>query len=171
MSTSLRAMCVVCWALLLSIIAGCSSEDAPPPVATSNTTAFSVLITSEDPTPASLSETGSQGASTLPTKASDTATTAAPFGSVEASGLAAALTAGDTAALGSAVVLPSAVNLSADVLASLESMGPIVFDVASFQDNGDGTATVNAKVGGTPWVANLLLVNGRWMLVTTEQSR
>jgi hypothetical protein len=124
------------------------------------------------PSPAiPLEASSTQATSTQPTAAaSATATSAPTFGVVEASALAAGLTAGDTAALESVVVLPSDVNLSADVLAALQSMGLVVFDVASFHDNGDGTATVNATAGGTTWVANLLLVDGRWMLAATEQS-
>jgi hypothetical protein len=84
------------------------------------------------------------------------------------------LASGNETGLRSVVEMAPSQPLDAGVAQQLAALGPITFDVASFHDNADGTATVTAHLahpptgGKTTWLVQLVDSAGRWRISLTE---
>lgn len=101
---------------------------------------------------------------------------APPLSPQRASALAAALGTGSDAGLRAAVALPAGQELTPGAAQQIAELGPITFDLSSFHDNHDGTATVGARMGhpapGTSpvWTAQLIDEAGEWKISLTDSA-
>lgn len=99
---------------------------------------------------------------------------AAPLTAQQAAKLSEELTSGSESEVESAVALPQGQKLNSGVVQELASLGPITFEISTFHDNHDGTATITASIAhptpGTSrdWTVQLLDVEGQWKISFTE---
>ncbi len=99
---------------------------------------------------------------------------AAPLTAQQATKLSEELTSGSESEVESAVALPQGQKLNSGVVQALASLGPITFDISTFHDNHDGTATITASIAHpTPstsqeWTVLLLDVDGQWKISFTD---
>ena len=101
------------------------------------------------------------------TSASSTVTPAPPLTAQRAAQISQALAAGSADQLSQGVSIPAGTTLDNDAVAKLKALGPVTFDVGTFTDLGNGTASVQALAGGKPWTAYLVRVAGQWKLSAT----
>lgn len=99
---------------------------------------------------------------------------AAPLTAQQAAKLSEELTSGSESEVESAVALPQGQTLNSGIVQELASLGPITFDISTFHDNHDGTATITASIAhptpGTSreWTVHLLDVDGQWKISFTD---
>jgi hypothetical protein len=102
---------------------------------------------------------------------------ASPLTMSQAAQFSSALTSDSETRLSSVVALPPNQQLTPNVLQQLASLGNVTFDVATFHDNHNGTATITAHIEhpapgtGSAWTVQLLNVNGQWKISETETAQ
>jgi hypothetical protein len=97
---------------------------------------------------------------------------APPLDQARAKQLSADLASATADGMRDAIALPSGQELSSAAGAQLKAQGPITFDVATFRDHGDGTASVVAHAAATngTWTVTLIDESAKWKMSLTEKS-
>ncbi len=100
------------------------------------------------------------------------AKSAPPLDRGRASRLSSDLGAATLSGLHDAIALPGGQALNPAAAAGLKAQSPVTFDVGTFRDRGDGTATVTAHVTKPPgtWTVTLIDEDGRWKISLTEKA-
>lgn len=108
--------------------------------------------------------------SATPTKAPPTATSAPRLTAAQAHDLSAAITSGDPARLHQAIDAPPGQPLDPAAVNALRAFGGLTFDLTTFHDNADGTATITATSGHPQqrWQVLLVTKAGRWLIAQTD---
>jgi len=91
-----------------------------------------------------------------------------PFTAERATQLGGDLQSGDAAAVQDAVAVPANKTLPPRAITELKALGPVTFDLGTFTDRRDGTATVTAKAGGKTWTVFLVQKDAGWLISVTS---
>lgn len=86
----------------------------------------------------------------------------------QATVISADLSSGSLMRLRRAVAAATDAPITADAAARFAALGPIVFDVATFQRTGADTATVLARARGRSYRVDLVEAGSRWLVAATE---
>jgi len=109
-------------------------------------------------------------------RSSTAATPPPPLSTRRADQFTAALASGTDPEFRSVVALSAGQQFQPDAIRQIAALGPITFDVPTFHDDHDGTATVTATVAhpqpgqSGKWTVELVSEAGQWKLSLTEST-
>lgn len=107
--------------------------------------------------------------------ATSTVPSAPPLDDARAKDLSAGLASGTDAGLRAIYDVNDQQPLDPAAVAAVAAVGTLTFDVSSFNDNMDGTASVTAtspataSAAATTWKVLLIARDGRWLISQTDQ--
>lgn len=116
----------------------------------------------------------SDGAGPRPSPAISASATATPLPRLDASRaqqFSADMGSGDLLRLRHSVEIPPGARLGAPAVAQLKALGQVTFDLTTYTQTGDDTASVGGSSKKERWKVHLVRVGGQWMIAATERTK